>query len=139
MRPALLMAFVSGQRASVATSASRPVDDGAGLGARAAVRLADGERPALFVLGGERGVQGAVELARRIVGDVQQLGVGTGGKRDGEEGEDRQEGDDGLPNQRGRAAQEVDTGMGGPFTRDGHGQRPLRWARALGLVFGLGC
>jgi hypothetical protein len=91
------------------------------------VRLADGERAGVLVLRGERGIQRAVELARRIVGRVQQLGVGTGGKRDGEDAEDRQERDDGVPDQGRRAAQESDTETGrrrGRSSRDGPDKVP---------------
>ena len=76
------------------------------------MRLADRECAAVLVLRRERRVQRAIELARGIVGDVQQLGVGTGGKRNGENGEDRQEGDDDVPNQRRRAAQDLDAEAG---------------------------
>jgi hypothetical protein len=40
------------------------------------------------VLGGEGGVDRAIELARGVIGDVQQLGLGVGGKRDGEDAQD---------------------------------------------------
>ena len=65
------------------------VDDGAGLGAGAAVGLLDGDRLAglLLPVGGEGVVVGFVELAGRIVGDVEDGGVGEGGDR-----EDRAEG-----------------------------------------------
>jgi len=52
--------------------------DGAGLGARSAVRLLDGHRLAGlgFPVGGEGLVIGLVELTRRIVGHVEDGGVG---------------------------------------------------------------
>ena len=60
------------------------VDDGARLGAGAAVRLLDGDGLAglLLPVGGEDLVVGFVELAGRIVGDVEDGGVGEGGDRE---------------------------------------------------------
>ncbi|MNV70275.1 hypothetical protein D3C71_1632290 [compost metagenome] len=57
--------------------AGQAVDDGAGLLAGPAVRLFDGEgRAALFTPVREEGfVIGAVELARRVIGDVEQGGL----------------------------------------------------------------
>ena len=60
------------------------VDDGAGLGAGAAVRLLDGDGLAglLLPVGGEDVVVVLVELAGGIVGDVEDGGVGEGGDRE---------------------------------------------------------
>ena len=55
-----------------------PVDDGAGLLAGAAMRLLDGHGLAGvgLPLGGESGVEILVELAGRVIGDVEERGVG---------------------------------------------------------------
>src|SRR5439155_7414424 len=63
-----------GQRDDVGLEA---VDDRSGLLARAAMRLVDGDRLArlLLVARDERGVDRLVQLARRVVGDIQQRRV----------------------------------------------------------------
>ena len=56
----------------------------------------------------EASVDVAPQLASRIVRDVQELGRGVRRQRDRQDGEDRQEGDEGVPNQRRRAVQELE-------------------------------
>ena len=72
--------------ARVTTSACEAVDDGARLGAGAAMRLLDGDGLAglLLPVGGEGRVVGLVELAGRIVGDVEDGGVGRAPARQAE-------------------------------------------------------